>query len=249
MSQSKLPKELQFRKGDIVKMVQLKSKKKWNGKLATIIGPFNKEKQRWPIEINFDDKQHALLQSKNLRIHKQGIEWIIDINSPIQRLNLLLKSYTRDLEAFSKLTRRQNKIFNDNFKYEMHDNIIINNLSQFDQQLNIIKSNIIKLSEENKNNKIEKFLMDDTKVMALNDDLTQFNIIVSIKIGDNKSWQRITKVDIDSKTKLISNAKIISIQVVQDKDDENDKQNDANDNNTDSKQDQESGNILNAIKG
>eukprot|EP01084_Bolivina_argentea_P029942 55549_1 len=108
-SQDKLPAELRFRKGDIVKMVQLKSKKKWNGKLATIIGPINKQKKRWPIEINFDDKAQALLQTKNLRIHCQGDLWVIDPNSPIQKLNLLLKSYTRDLEAFSKLTRRQKK--------------------------------------------------------------------------------------------------------------------------------------------
>lgn len=229
-------------------MVQLKSKKKWNGKSATIIGSFNKEKQRWPIEINFDDKSQALLQAKNLRLIKQGKKWIIDTNEPIQRLNLLLKSYTRDLEAFSKLTRRQNKIFNNDFKYEMHDNIIINNLSQFDQQLNLLKSTIIKLCQQ-QGDKVEKFLIDDTKIMSLNDDLTIFNIIVSIKIGDDKIWRRITEVNIDKKTKLISNAKITSIQVVKD-DLDKDKNKESNDNDDESKQNDgnnDTKGIINAI--
>merc|ERR1712154_68408 len=155
-------------------------------------------------------------------------------NAPIQKLNLLLKSYTRDLEAFSKLTRRQKKIFHDNFKYQMHENIICNGLSDFDHQLNLLKTTIIKLSESQKDEKAEKFLIDDTKVMALNDDLTKFNIIVSIQIGNNQIWKRITEVHIDEKTKLISFAKIVSIQVTDDPkskqsiEENNDNKNDSN---------------------
>ena len=125
----------------------------------------------------------------------------------------------------------------------MKCDILNYNLSQFDQQLNLIKSNIIKLSEQNNdNNKLEKFLIDDTKVMALNDDLTQFNIIVSIKIGNSQLWQRTTTVDIDEKTKLIANAKIQSIKIIEE-DQDNIKNND------DSKQneDQQPQNILDAI--
>eukprot|EP01084_Bolivina_argentea_P144982 254254_1 len=168
MSQAKLPVELQFRHGDAVKMVQLKSKKKWNGKLATIIGPFNKQKKRWPLRINFADNAQALLQPKNIRLHKQGSGWIIDPSVPIQKLNLLLKAYTRDLEAFSKLTRREKKIFNDDFKYEMHDNIVCTGVADFDKALNLLKATIIKLSEvDAQQQKAERFLMDETQVMTL----------------------------------------------------------------------------------
>merc|ERR1712232_1216397 len=47
---TQLPAELRFKPGDIVKIVQLKSKKEWNGKYATIIGAFNKQKKRWPVQ-------------------------------------------------------------------------------------------------------------------------------------------------------------------------------------------------------
>ena len=216
MSQDKLPAELRFRKGDIVKMVQLKSKKKWNGKYATIIGTFNRQKNRWPVEISFDDKANALLQVKNLRIHKTGPGWIINTNSPIQRLNLLLKAYTRDLEAFSKLTRRQKDIFDAKFVYQMHDDIVCKGLGEFDQQLNLLKLTIIKLAEANKGEQAEKFLIDDTQVMAMNDELTLFCVIVSIKIGNQKVWKRVSEVQLDKKSKLVSSAKIVSMEVTDD---------------------------------
>eukprot|EP01084_Bolivina_argentea_P041866 77283_1 len=60
--------ESEFGKGDVVKMVGLKSKPQWNGKLATINGPFNKEKGRWPIQISFGNAMRALLQTKNLKL-------------------------------------------------------------------------------------------------------------------------------------------------------------------------------------
>ena len=64
----------QFRKGETVEMIKLKSKANWNGKLATIQS-FNPEKQRWLIQINFDDQQLALLQPKNLRSwHQQTLK-------------------------------------------------------------------------------------------------------------------------------------------------------------------------------
>lgn len=75
-SLTKLPAELRFKPGDIVKMVQLKSKKEWNGKYATIIGAFSKQKKRWPVQINFGDRASASLQVKNLRVHQLGHGWI-----------------------------------------------------------------------------------------------------------------------------------------------------------------------------
>eukprot|EP01084_Bolivina_argentea_P179756 310587_1 len=60
-----------FEEGDIVKMIGLKSKAHWNGKFATIIAPFVKNKNRWPIEINFGNKSHALLQAKNLKLESK----------------------------------------------------------------------------------------------------------------------------------------------------------------------------------
>ena len=56
-----------FIKGDIVKIVGLKSKPHWNGKTATIIGKFIPDKKRWPIQINTGDKSKALLKTSNLR--------------------------------------------------------------------------------------------------------------------------------------------------------------------------------------
>jgi len=72
---AKLPEELRFKPGDIVKMVQLKSKKGWNGQYATIIGAFSKQKKRWPVQINFGDRASAALQVKNLRMHQPGHGW------------------------------------------------------------------------------------------------------------------------------------------------------------------------------
>jgi len=215
MSQDKLPKELQFRKGDIVRMVQLKSKKKWNGKHATILGPFSRSKQRWPIQINFGPRTEALLQPKNLRIEQRGTGWVIDTKSPVQRLNLLLKCYTRDLEAFSKLTRREKKIFDDKFQYEMHDDIRCRGLSEFDHQLNVMKSTIIKLAEQQQES-VEKFLIDDTQVMALDDGLLRFHVIVAIKIGNDQIWKRTALVELDADSKLVRFGKLLSMEICDD---------------------------------
>ena len=64
--------ELKLQQGDTVKMKGLKSKSEWNGKLATIIGDIVKEKNRWPIQINFGDKSKALLQTKNLEFRQRS---------------------------------------------------------------------------------------------------------------------------------------------------------------------------------
>ena len=63
--------ETEFKVGDIVQMKDLKSKVGWNGKLATIIGEKRKEKNRWPIQINFGNKSKALLQTQNLELHER----------------------------------------------------------------------------------------------------------------------------------------------------------------------------------
>merc|ERR1712129_222 len=102
--------------------------------------------------------------------------------------------------------------------YEMHDEIVCKGLGEFDQQLNLLKVTIIRMAEAtNGKEEAEKFLIDDTQVMAMNDELTIFQIIVCVKIGNAKVWKRISEVQLDSKTKLVSLAKIISIQVVEDK--------------------------------
>ena len=72
-----------FEEGDIVRITNLMNKSEWNGKLATIAGPFDKDKNRWPIEINFGDKSNALLRTKNLILHQKNIKNInvIEIQS------------------------------------------------------------------------------------------------------------------------------------------------------------------------
>eukprot|EP01084_Bolivina_argentea_P081463 147512_1 len=62
--------ENKFKKGDIVKLIGLKSKEHWNGKLAKIVAPFAKSKQRWPLQLIHDDTQRALLKTNNLVLHK-----------------------------------------------------------------------------------------------------------------------------------------------------------------------------------
>lgn len=69
-----LPEADRFAKGDIVKMIGLKSKSHWNDKLATVIGEFQKAKGRWPIQINFDDKSRALLRTDNLILQEMEYE-------------------------------------------------------------------------------------------------------------------------------------------------------------------------------
>lgn len=61
-----IPEPDRFSKGDIVKIVGLKSKPHWNDLLATIIGEFIIDKKRWPIQINTEDKPKALLKTNNL---------------------------------------------------------------------------------------------------------------------------------------------------------------------------------------
>eukprot|EP01084_Bolivina_argentea_P023983 44779_1 len=63
-------KSKQFLKGNIVKISGLEAKIDWNGKFGAIIGEFIKEKQRWPVRVNFGDKPCALLKSKNLTLKK-----------------------------------------------------------------------------------------------------------------------------------------------------------------------------------
>ena len=66
----------QFKKNDKVKLIGLKSKQHWNGKIAEIVGSFSKSKKRWPVEL-MDDNQlkKALIQTKNLVLEKKGPRW------------------------------------------------------------------------------------------------------------------------------------------------------------------------------
>lgn len=66
----------QFRKHDKVKLIGLKSKEHWNGKIAEIMGPFSKTKKRWPVELTYNNEpKKALIQTKNLVLEKKGPRW------------------------------------------------------------------------------------------------------------------------------------------------------------------------------
>merc|ERR1712154_238631 len=157
----------------------------------------------------------------------------------------LLKCYTRDLEAFSKLTRRQKKIFDEKFKYKMHDDIVCSGLSEFDHQLNSLKSMIIKLDEQSEDEKIEKFLIDDTQIMALDEELRRFHVIVSIKIGNGQIWKRTSLVQLDEKTKLVALGQLISTEVCDDPKAQNKEKGDEKESGDHSKAIH---NVLNAVK-
>ena len=142
--------EYAFQQGDTVKLHGLKSKKKWNNKLAKVIGDYDSKTQRYPISVKNKEENKALIKASNMKMEKYGNLWKIDGSSKIQEINMLLKSYTRDLEAFAKLTARNKTIFCDDFEYIMHENIHCKSISQFDSQLNSMKNNIIQLSETTK---------------------------------------------------------------------------------------------------
>merc|ERR1712228_706375 len=59
-----------FMVGDIVLFQELKSKPEWNGKHATVIGPFVKKKKRWPVKSNFGHHDKILIKTQNLQIVK-----------------------------------------------------------------------------------------------------------------------------------------------------------------------------------
>ena len=155
--------EYAFKRGDTVKLHGLKSKKKWNKKLATVIGDYDSKSQRYPISVQNKEESKALIKACNMKMEKYGNLWKIDGSSNLQQLNMLLKSYTRDLEAFAKLTARNKEIFCDNFEYIMHENIHCKSVSQFDSQLNSMKNNIIQLSEST-NQSVPRALHDKTSV-------------------------------------------------------------------------------------
>jgi len=208
-----LPVEFQFRIGDEIIISGLKSKKDWNGKCGIIIGKYSKNKKRWPIEVQINKKPQAYLKTNNINIHKRGSGWVIDTSSETQRLNLLMKGYIRDLEAFSKVTSRQKKIFHDDFTYHMNDNLVCKGLKEFDKQLNVLKQTIMNLCIEN-NERIPPFLIDRTQVETMNDEMTHFEVIVAIEIGNNQFWQRITELRLHETTKLVYYARIKSVKII-----------------------------------
>ena len=71
-----------YQKGDTVIMIGLQSKPHWNYKKATIMGPFDKKRQRWPIRINFGNKEGALLKPMNLKKSEQEPRFnVVEIQS------------------------------------------------------------------------------------------------------------------------------------------------------------------------
>ena len=73
INSNSIAEENRFTKGDIVKIVGLKSKQNWNDKLATIIGEFIADKRRWPIQMNTEDKSRALLKTGNLILDETAL--------------------------------------------------------------------------------------------------------------------------------------------------------------------------------
>ena len=68
-----------FQKGDKVKILGLKSKPSWNGKVGEIAGHFSRKKKRWPIEVILDDddgkeRKKALLKAVNLCLEQKDKE-------------------------------------------------------------------------------------------------------------------------------------------------------------------------------
>ena len=59
-----------FMVGDIVQFKNLKSKRQWNGRLATIAAPFVHQKKRWPVTQNFGNGDKILIKTENLQIIK-----------------------------------------------------------------------------------------------------------------------------------------------------------------------------------
>ena len=67
-NEGQLPDEYRFRIGDQVLIKGLKSKKDWNGKTAVVIGQYNKQKNRYPVELNINKKSQAYLKTSNIQV-------------------------------------------------------------------------------------------------------------------------------------------------------------------------------------
>eukprot|EP01083_Nonionella_stella_P115634 343033_1 len=74
-----------LQRGDVVQITNLQNKPHWNNQLATVIGGFVKNKQRWPIQMKTADQSKALLQSKNLILYEN-----IDNNDGYMKLKEMI---------------------------------------------------------------------------------------------------------------------------------------------------------------
>ncbi|ETO23562.1 hypothetical protein RFI_13615 [Reticulomyxa filosa] len=217
-SREELPLEHAYRTDDIVELVGLENRPLWNGEKAVIIGEFEKDVQRYPVELtNVSEKPKALIKGANLKLVKRGIKWKIDPENSIQRLNLLLQGYIRDLATFAKITSRHNKIFANKFSYKMHDGIIANSMTEFDKQLNILRQTIIQSSKQQP---IYSFVVDKTQVffyfvVVLNDDMDKFEIrnVIDLFDEDNRQWIRVSEVSLDKPNGLVKFAEFKGIQI------------------------------------
>lgn len=210
-----------FRPGDTVILSKLKTKKKWNGKIACIKGPLSSSNFRWPVQVRIAKKPQALIKSINLRMKRKGIRWKIDSSSPFQRLNLLLKSYTKDLQVFAKITASKKVgIFDEHFKYELHDDIVCHSLHSFDQQLNTMKNAIAQMSADD-GGCLYPILDElcDTQVLQMDNELKQFEVNVKIDLGYDieqhchQIWCRKSYVWLDLKSGLVTKCKLMSVEV------------------------------------
>ena len=61
-----------FKKHDIVRLINLKSKNSWNMQKAQIIGSFVAAKGRWPVKLNIDGvTEKALIKTENLLMEQR----------------------------------------------------------------------------------------------------------------------------------------------------------------------------------
>eukprot|EP01084_Bolivina_argentea_P003708 6985_1 len=148
------------------------------------------------------------IKPQNLKLISRGTNWIIDTNDDIQKINLLMKAYIEDIKTFIKLTSRQQTVFDSNFYYIMHNNLLCNGIKEFDNQLNIIKNTV-----GTYNDKLPTFLIENCMVSCLNEELTHFEVIYLCFIG-NGWWKRIAELKLNENTKLVCFAKVKSMEII-----------------------------------
>eukprot|EP01084_Bolivina_argentea_P271908 462799_1 len=56
-----------FKQNDTIQLINLQSRKDWNGQFAVIIGPYRQDKNRWPVKL-IDDNSQALIKPQNMKL-------------------------------------------------------------------------------------------------------------------------------------------------------------------------------------
>jgi hypothetical protein len=138
----------QFRIDDTVTVAGLVSRTDWNGRRATVIGTFNIGRSRWPVRMEFDECAVALIKTENLRVERRGPRWRVHADDEGQIAYMMMHAYTKDLNAFAQLTRRQKTIFHRDFEYKMHDGYAAHGVAEFDARLNALKQSVDAISRE-----------------------------------------------------------------------------------------------------